>query len=193
MPVASILLRTRVVRWLRVLMPLAALALLSMLFLLARSPSPETSIPYVNGKPGEMGGAPGMTTPRYAGVTRDGARLTLSASQADPGGAGKAQDAALDWQARDGLSAQLSAPQVTRQDNDIALRGGVAMRLSSGWTLAAPQMDVSTDADQIHAAGGVQATAPFGPITADAMTLQRQPDGAHVLDLNGGVRLVYRP
>ena len=37
--------RTRIVRWLRVLFPLAALAILSVLFLLSRKPDPDAGVP----------------------------------------------------------------------------------------------------------------------------------------------------
>ena len=38
--------RTRIVRWLRVLLPLAALAILSTLFLFSRRPEEDSRIPY---------------------------------------------------------------------------------------------------------------------------------------------------
>lgn len=42
------MLRTSIVRLLRVILPLAALALLSVLFLLARKPDPQAAIPYAS-------------------------------------------------------------------------------------------------------------------------------------------------
>ena len=43
--------RSRIVAWLRVLLPLAALAILSTLFLLGRKPDPDDAIPMPRSTP----------------------------------------------------------------------------------------------------------------------------------------------
>ena len=40
---------------------------------------------------------------------------------------------------------------------------------------------------------GVAVTAPFGELTAGGMVYAADPQGRHVLELNRGVRLLYRP
>lgn len=186
-------LRSRVVRALRVLLPLAALGVLSVLFLLARNPSPEIAIPYVEADGSDLTQRSGMTAPRFAGVSSDGARVTLSAARADPSGErASAEDLALEWAAPD-LTATLRAGSGTVDGDTIRLDGGARMTTSTGWTLSAPSFTADTAASRITAPADVQASAPFGTVEAGSLSLSRREDGDHVLDLNGGVRLLYRP
>ena len=120
--------------WLRMGKPAwwAALGVLSMLFLLARSPSPETAIPYVEGDGADLARRTGMTAPRFAGVSADGARVTLSAARADPAGTdGRAEDLALEWQA-DGVTARVRAGSGAVEGGLIRLDGGAEMTTSTG-------------------------------------------------------------
>lgn len=187
--------RTRTVRWLRVLLPLAALAMLSTLFLFSRGGDSESQIPYADVDAEAMAREPRVVAPEYAGVTDDGAALTLRATQASAGqGGGRAQDLRLDWQRPDGLRADLTAPQAGVADGAIRLDGGVRMTTSSGWTLDAQSVEAATDRSRIAARNGVKAEAPFGSLTAQRMELA-PADGqdASVLSFSGDVRLIYRP
>ena len=75
---------TRVVGWLKVALPPAALAILSTLFLVARRIDPEAALPYAEVDVEDLAREPRMTAPTYAGLTSDGAALTLSAKEARP-------------------------------------------------------------------------------------------------------------
>lgn len=188
--------RTRTVRWLRVLLPLAALAILSTLFLFSRGGDGESQIPYADVDAEAMARDPRLVAPEYAGVTADGAQLTLRATEAAPGGegGGSAQDLRLDWQRPDGLRADLAAPRAGLADGAIRLDGGVRMTTSSGWTVKAQSIQAATDRSRIAARDGVQAQAPFGSLSARQMELA--PDegqGASILNFSGDVRLIYQP
>ena len=78
------MLRSRIVHWLRVILPLAALAVLAVLFLLARKPDPEAAIPYADVDPRDLAERQAVTSPRYSGVTDDGARVSIDGSEATP-------------------------------------------------------------------------------------------------------------
>lgn len=189
--------RTRVVRWLRVLLPLAALAILSTLFLFSRKGGEESQIPYAEVDARQMAQEPRVIAPEYAGVTDDGAELSLGARQAAPSdGGGAAQELRLDWRRADGLSADLTAPEAGVADGSIGLRGGVRMTTSSGWRMDAPSIDAATDRSRIIAREGVEAKAPFGDIRADRMDLAPMGEdgtGEAVLNFSGSVRLIYQP
>lgn len=191
-------LRSRVVAWLRVLLPLAALALLATLFLWSDRPDPELAIPYAEGDAGVVDGPPRITAPTWAGVTRDGARVSLSAASASPDAASGSSvaDMRLDWTGPDGLQARATAPEAVMDATAITLGGGVAVSLSSGWSLLARTLSAARDRSDITAAGGVEVEAPFGHITAEQARLHH-PEGAtgggEVLDFTGGVRLIYQP
>ena len=190
--------RTRIVRWLRVILPLLALAMLSTLFLLSRKPGNEPALPYTEIKPGEMTSGQRMTAPEFSGVTADGAAITLRAADAVPGGerdpGTNAQALRMTWRTRDGLAADLAAQNATVSDGHINLSGGVRMTTSSGWIMTSPEFRADTGQDMIEAPGAVNALAPFGTLSAGAMVLQRSQGTDHnVLNFTGGVRLLYQP
>lgn len=193
--------RSVIVAWLRVLLPLAALAVLSTLFLLSRKPDPEAALPYAEVDAEGLARQPRVTAPSYAGMTPDGAALTLSADTLTPAGpdageGGTASALRLGWRSAEGLTAELTAPHAEIGPDAIRLEGGVEFSTSTGWSLAAPQVDASTDRSRVEATGGVAADAPFGEIEADTATLEQAGEGEalhHVLNFTGGVRLLYRP
>lgn len=186
--------RRRVVLWLRVILPLAALAILSTLFLLSRRAEPDAAIPYVQDDGEAEARAPGITGPRFSTVTADGAVVTFRAGRFNPGqGGGTARQPVLAWRTRDGLRTTLSAGTGQQDGGHIVLGGGVDMALSSGWTLRAPQVEADTAASRLTAPGPVAVTAPFGRLDAGGMVLEADAGAGQVLELNRGVRLIYRP
>jgi len=189
------MLRTRIVQLLRVVLPLAALALLSVLFLLARKPDPHAALPYAQGRFEELSRAEGIGAPEYTSVTDDGATVTLRASRAVPGEGedGTARDLTLDWRSRDGVLMVVTAPQAAKQGERLTLEGGTRLALSTGWELTAPQLQAQLDAGVVSALQTVDVTAPFGKLQGDTMRLGPDAGGATVLELNGNVRLLYRP
>ena len=68
---------TRVVTWLKIALPLAALAILSTLFLLADKIDPEDALPYAEVDVEDLAREPRMTLPSNAGTTSDGAALIV--------------------------------------------------------------------------------------------------------------------
>lgn len=186
--------RTRIVRWLSVLLPLVALAMLSTMFLFSRESTTESQIPYAEVDAQAAARENRIVAPEYNGVTSDGAQLTLRAAQATPGGeGGAASDLTLDWLGADGLRADLTAPQGGIEEGLVRLMGGVQMTTSSGWQLQAPQIDAQTDVSVIAADQGVEAQAPFGRITAGRMRLAPDDNNAAILNFSDGVRLMYQP
>lgn len=188
--------RTRIVRWLRVLLPLIALAILSTLFLLSKEPDEDPTIPYADVDAADMARDPRMTSPDYAGVTADGAAITLRANELrnGDGGQGSADGLRMTLRAADGLAADLTAPDAMIEDGMIRLSGGVRMTTSTGWAVTTPNIDSATDRALIEAPAEVNAFAPFGQLSAGAMQLTRDaPDGDHVLNFTDGVDLIYQP
>lgn len=190
--------RTRVVHWLRIILPLAALVILSTMFLFSGRGGEESTIPFAEADAEKLAGEDLITTPEYSGVTSDGSELVLRASEVSPGSdGGGASLLELDVRDRDGQHATLTAPDAAINDNLITLRGGVKMTTSSGWSIDAAQIDASTDRSQLSAEEGVNAAAPFGKITANKMNITPEnPDAEEtgaIMNFTDGVRLIYRP
>lgn len=191
---------TRLVGWLKVALPLTALAILSTLFLVARRIDPEAALPYAEVDVEDLAREPRMTAPTYAGTTTDGAALTLSAAEAKPAddqGPASAAAVRLDLATPDGgqtsllaISAVLDA--ATRQ---VLLSGGVTIATSTGYRLETAEVAANLDRSGLESRTAVRATGPAGEIRADGMTLSQdiQTPGAYVLVFKGAVRLVYQP
>jgi len=188
-------LRTRIVQLLRVILPLAALALLSVLFLLARKPAPEPAIPYAEGRFEELARAEGVGTPEFTTVTPDGATVTLRAARAVPGegDSGTATDLTLDWRSREGLLMVVTAPAGRIDGDRMELDGGTRMALSSGWQMTTEHLQADVAAGIVTAPQPVDVEAPFGELQGGTMRIGPDGQGGRVLELNEGVRLLYRP
>lgn len=191
---------TRVVGWLKVALPLAALAILSTLFLVARRIDPEAALPYAEVDVEELAREPRMTAPTYAGTTSDGSALTLSAEEARPAAEGapaKAAGLRLELASPDGSRTDLAAAtaQMDAESREIVMSGGVTVTTSSGYRLETAEVAAKLDRTGLESRAPVVATGPAGEIRADGMVVRQddQTPGAYVLVFNGGVRLVYQP
>jgi lipopolysaccharide export system protein LptC len=191
---------TRVVGWLKVILPLTALAILSTLFLVARRIDPEAALPYAEVDVEDLAREPRMTAPTYAGTTSDGAALTLSADEARPSAEGAPAQAAglrLALDTPDGARTELLAGSAVMDaaTRGVILSGGVTVTTSSGYRLQTAEVAAKLDRTGLESRSEVTATGPAGEIRADRMTLSQdtRTPGAYVLVFNGGVRLVYQP
>lgn len=190
--------RSRIVAWLRVLLPLAALTLLSLLFLFGQKPDPDATIPYADVDPQDLAERQAVTHPTYAGVTSDGAQLSITAAEGQPGGngrQGRLDSVRLTLRGKDGRAADLSAGAAVRDGEELRLIDGVRMTTADGWVLTAPEFHGSTRTGRVVSDHEVNIRAPMGELTAGRMELRPSGtgNGDHVLDLSGGVRLIYRP
>ena len=193
-------LHSRLVFWLKIVLPLTALALLATLFLFGRPISPEDAIPYANTDITDRVKDPRVTSPVFAGMTEDGAALTITAAEARPGAAGtdnaglaRAMSALMELP--DGSTAQVTAPlvQMDRASQRAVLSGGVKIVTSGGYTALMPGMSVATTQTDLTSLGAVDATGPPGKLHAQAMHLGVAALGGYELNFTGGVTLVYLP
>ncbi len=191
---------TRLVGWLKVALPLTALAILSTLFLVAHRIDPEAALPYAEVDVEDLAREPRMTAPTYAGTTEDGAALTLSASEARPEADGVAATAAglrLELATPDGGRTELVAAEAVMEDatRQVILSGGVVLSTSNGYRLETAEVVAKLDRTGLESRAPVVATGPAGEIRAEGMALSQdnRTPGAYVLVFKGGVRLVDQP
>lgn len=192
---------TRLIGWLKVVLPLMALVILSTLFLVARTINPDDALPYADVDVEERLREPRMTAPTFAGLTSDGAALTVRADEARPAtstGAG-ASAAALNGmlETPDGATTRLTAGsgQMDPAARQILLSGGVTVDSSTGWTIEGNRLTADMDTTDILLPDPVTATGPAGVVTADTMRLTQDArhTGAYLLVFNGAVKLIYQP
>ena len=189
---------SRLIAWLKLLLPLGALALLSTIFMYARGPDPISSIPIL-----ENGTDPSQSEqigkPFYAGTTENGHALTLSARQARVG-----DDSVTDVFADD-LRAILETEEGTMitidatlgqmgNDDALKLRNGVTLTSSSGYTVQTGGLNAAIDRVNIDSTGPVDATGPGLTLSAGRLMINESDGGDDIhLLFSDGVKLVYVP
>lgn len=189
---------SRLVGWLKVALPLAALALLSTLFLIARRIDPEAALPYAEVDVADRLREPRMTAPAYAGVTADGAAITVTAAEARPGeGSATAASVAAQLVTADGARTALSAGMVTLDETagNLRLAGGVQIATPQGYELRTESVSMTLDRTAAESGGMVEGFGPAGRITAGGMEFRTDAaaPGSYVLVFNRGVSLIYQP
>jgi lipopolysaccharide export system protein LptC len=193
-------LHSRLVVWLKITLPLIALAILATLFLFSNRIGGEGELPYARVDVEELARQQRITAPEFLGTTMDGAAISLRARSARP--AQGTEQAAMDQLAanylgQDGTSVELRAEEgrMTLDGETVMLDKGVEMTTSAGYRLTAQDLTALTTRTEVSTANPVTAEAPFGTIEAGAMTLSPDPvrPETYVLVFNKGVRMLYQP
>jgi lipopolysaccharide export system protein LptC len=191
--------RTRIVYWLKVFLPLVALGLLSTLFLLARATDPDLAIRYTDVDVTELSKEEQVTAPAYAGITRDGASITVTAATVRPQ---ETDPQKLDAngvggriELRAGAIADMTAPAaVIDPEADLAhFLGGVIILSSDGYRFETETLRAALGMTDIVAESAVYAVGPLGTLDAGSMRITQNRDGGYVAVFNDGVRLLYDP
>lgn len=192
---------SRLVAWLKVILPLTALAILSSIFLVSRRVDPESAIPYSDVEISERLREPRLTLPVFDGMTDTGAAVKVTARDMRPLPGSLTEGSATGLTVRmedpDGSLTTLNAAtgQIDTEASRVDLGGGVVMTTAGGYRLTAPEMTAMLSPQDLTATGGVFGDSPFGTIRSDRMHLRPDPEapGANLLDFIGAVRLVYLP
>lgn len=191
---------SRLVASAKIALPLAALVLLSILFLLADRIDPSAAIPYATVDVEELAREPRVTAPEFAGMTEDGAALSVTAETARPdpdGGAGaSAAKLTAHLETASGMTADLASTsgRIDPAEGHVVFSDGVRIETSAGYRLTTDRLEAKTDRSELTAPTKVQAEAPFGTIESGSMTLISDDGGVtHQLVFKDGVKLLYRP
>ena len=190
---------SRMVRLLKVLLPLAALALLSTVFLLSRGIDPTATIPFSDQDVSDRIGSQQVTRPFFSGTTSSGEDIVVNASLVRPGGPDKPAEA-------ENISARIIMADGTRialrantasvaLDADMAtLSGDVSMASTSGFTVVTETLNTALRRVAGNTPGTVRGTGPLGEFTARRMEFAAKTDGGPVhMVFKDGVKLIYDP
>jgi len=190
---------SRVVAYLKVILPLAALALLSTLFLLSRGIEPTATLPFARHEVEERVRGQQITAPFFSGTTDDGDEITVSARLARPGGSGGMAEAeqlhARMKMATGGLiELQSDSGSVDPATDEARFDGNVEITTSTGYTLRTERLNATIGAFRASTPGTVSGRGPVGEFTAGRMEIgaKNPGDAVHMLFKNG-VKLVYDP
>ncbi len=191
---------SRIIFWLKIILPLTALAILSTLFLFSRQIATEGTLPFAEVDVEDLARDQRLTAPEFSGLTEDGAAISVRATTARPGtdeGVASAEDLVAAYDVPGGLRIDLSAAQgvLDRTGGRMVLTGGVEIVTSSGYRVTTTGLDSALDRTELVSDGAIRAEAPYGTIDAGGMEISHsdaEVDG-YVLVFNKGVKLIYEP
>ena len=190
---------TWAVGWLKIILPMGALALLSTLFLFARSPANQgQEIPI--GQIEEIAKEQQITAPQFSGIADDGSVIAVRADSAKPDVAIQdtllVEDIAIDVDAPDGTTLKItSGTSVLDTAAQTARLNGLSrMTTSSGYIMETNGISADLKTGEIVSDGRLAVQAPFGDLTAGKVRITVSADGTgQQMVFTQGVRLLYTP
>lgn len=191
---------SRLVAILKVVLPLTALVLLSLVFLVARTIDPTQAIPLAEIDVEDRARDPRLSGARFAGVTDDGAALTIKTetARADQAVALRMEVTGLDLRL-EGLNgedffARAQTGVLDRGTGRFEMSGGLEISTTPGYRLSSARLTGLLDSTRIESPGPISGAAPAGEITAGTMAMRTDSSGGagYRLVFGGGVRLLYR-
>ncbi|MCC6304708.1 MAG: LPS export ABC transporter periplasmic protein LptC [Rhodobacteraceae bacterium] len=194
-------LHSRLVALLKVLLPLAALAVLATLFLFQQRIDPTRAIPYATVDVEEIAREAAIGGPTYAGVGEDGTAITVAAETARPDPAdprrmtAEAVRAALEMADGSRVDIRAAAGAVDGPGGRMELSGGVEIRTSTGYRVTTERLAAMLDRTHVATDTAVAAEGPPGRIAAGSLEIVAEAGARdrYLLVFGGGVKLLYDP
>ena len=186
------------VAWLKTLLPIVALGLLSTIFLFSGKVDVTQSLPYAEHNIAEIIREQRITQPYFTGIASNGTEIALSAAYASPQVENahilEITDLSVVLRSTSDRMVQVTAGQgaldSARQTAQISTDVHIAA-LPDFW-VTTEALDMNFNQGFISAKGGFQGVTALGAITAGEMHLQMTADDQQIVFLND-VRLVYSP
>ncbi|MGI3186092.1 LPS export ABC transporter periplasmic protein LptC [Nioella aestuarii] len=189
---------SRVVSWVKVILPLVALALLSTLFMFSRTPDPNRAIPFADVDVEALAREQSLGHPRFAGTMSDGREVIFTAARVVPRLSNPNMLDAETIEARIDLNAESILLIVAGEGlfdlrNEAADLGGeVQLTTSTGFRLNTEILHFDMGTSSADAPGEVEITGPGLTLSAGSMRIS-VVDGNDVVLFNDGVRVLYEP
>ena len=191
---------SRLVTWMKVALPLAALALIAAIFFSARDRG-ELSDMFTAEELARLGAGLRLDNPRFAGVTEKGEPFVVRADWALPESAMarvvELENPRGEIELTDGRTLDVSAAtgRLDRRRETATLAGGVTLETSDGWRIETGEVHVNFEARTARAPGPVMLEGPRGSVEAGGMRAASGADG--IADgqiwFENRVRLVFIP
>jgi len=191
---------SRVVAWMKVLLPLGAVALIAAIFVTARDKGDLTKI-FTAEELATLGAGLRLDSPRFAGVTERGEPFAIRADWALPD---SAMPRFIDLERPEGeielndgrtIAARAATGQMHRAEKILVLEGGVVLDTSDGYHVETEMVELDLDAKTAIAPGPVIGTGPRGQIHAGSFRAVAGEDSivAGKIWFENRVRLVFIP
>ncbi len=189
---------SRLVSFLKIALPLVALAILSTVFLVSSRIEPGESIPFAEGEVAERIRSQQVTGSVFSGVTTGGDRISFSAREivtaADRTNVAHHPVAQLDFASGGSVRLEAERGDVDLNRDIVTMTRDVVIESKTGYTLRSDSLTSHLSYLDIVAPGEVTGNGPAGTLRAGGMRISEQKDGGNVqLLFTDGVKLVYDP
>ena len=191
---------SRTVSFLKVALPLAALALLSTLFLISRSVTPIANVPFADAEVQERLTNQQVTGPYFSGTSARGDQISFIAekmtSPTGKLGSNKAEEVLVRVDLASGRQFELESDLATIDiaENQSELTGDVKIVTSDGYSLQSEKLRIALTGLDINSPGAVTGKLPLGNVDAGGMRLFVPDENSEAqLIFTNGVKLLYLP
>lgn len=189
---------SQVVTWLKIVLPIAALGLLSTLFLFARAPAGENSIPFAEIE--SMAREQAISNPKFSGVADDGTVIAITATTARPDfqvhGTLDLENITANVESVDGIILRLMAGvgRINSVTRTAELSGLARLHSSNGYIMETSGLIADLNSGHIASLGPLEVQTPFGSLNAGHLEIETGKDGqGRQMVFNDGVTLIYLP
>lgn len=188
------------VRWMKVLLPVAAVVLIGLIFLTGEDRDAVVDVESA-ANVAALGAGLKLENPRFAGTTDNGEPFVVTARSALPDGAmpDRIELELPEGEAHlsDGLKVKITANtgQMFRKDEQLHLNGDVVVETSNGYRAMTDIVELDLDTKTAKIPGAVRATGPLGGLDADRVHITPSaPNSKNVtVRFEGNVRVTYIP
>lgn len=186
---------TQLIGFLKISLPLAALGLMSTVFLFARAPNQDPTIPYAELE--EIAQESRLSGARLSGIADDGSVIEINARYATPQGdvlGVETMNATIE--SLDGTQVDINSGggEINNSERTARLTGLTRIETSNGFEMETFGVMADLTTGRIVSDGALEVQTPFGTLTAGQLIIET-PDQAtgQVMLFQNGVRLIYTP
>lgn len=191
---------SNLVAGLKVILPLAALGILSTLFLVSQEVDLESAIPFADVELEKRLRDRQITAPYFSGRTEQGHDITVTSATARPDQEDSSRiiadqiGALLTTQDGTEVTIRAEAGDMDGSFEEVILEGDVEIITSNGFTILTDEMTFGLTDARADTAGEVHAESALGTLTAGRMALRPSGENNEIyLFFTKGVQLVYTP
>ncbi len=191
---------SHLVAWMKIILPLAALGLLCVLFMISSNFDPTTTVPVVEIDLEQRAQDQRATNATFAGVTSGGDQLSVNSKVARPDKTDSrrlfASDVSASFRLTSGAVIDLVSDHADMHHGDLTvmLDGNVNIVTTTGYDMDTDSLFARFDHLFAETPGPVIGHGPPGDLEAGRMVLETHPEtGDAHLFFTDGVKLIYKP
>ncbi|MCY4304260.1 MAG: hypothetical protein OXC62_05705 [Aestuariivita sp.] len=190
---------SQLVAYLKVLLPLVALGILSVMFLFLQSVNTTTTLPFEKTEATERLREERVTKPFFVGLTNAGEKITVTADIARPANASRLAEAegltaliSFSNDQKNYLKIQAEKGVFDHKRDTAQLTGNVSISTNNGYALKTKGIRSSFKKLSVKTNGPIQGSSPLGLLSAGELVLYQKPEENDItLLFNKGVNLLY--